>query len=66
MFYFHPWEVDPDQPRVVGAPLRSRLRHYTRLAAMEGKLERLLRDFAWGRMDEVAAAETIRTEGRAA
>ena len=66
VFYFHPWEVDPDQPRVVGAPLRSRLRHYTRLAAMEGKLERLLRDFAWGRMDEVAAAETIRTEGRAA
>ena len=66
IFYCHPWEVDPDQPRVAGAPLRSRLRHYTRLAAMEGKLERLLRDFAWGRMNEVAAAATIRTEREAA
>ena len=53
MLYFHPWEIDPGQPRVATAPLRSRLRHYSRLAAMEGKLERLLRDFAWGRVDAV-------------
>ena len=53
ILYFHPWEVDPDQPRVAAAPLRSRLRHYSRLAAMEGKLERLLRDFRWGRVDEL-------------
>lgn len=54
MTYFHPWEIDPDQPRIV-APLRSRLRHYTNLARMEGKLDRLLGDFRWGRMDAVIA-----------
>ena len=57
IFYFHPWEVDPGQPRVAGAPLRSRLRHYTGLAAMAGKLRRLSGDFAWDRMDAVVAAE---------
>ncbi len=56
-FYFHPWEIDPDQPRRPDAPWRSRFRHYTNLAAMAGKLERLLRDFSWGRMDAVARAE---------
>ncbi len=55
VFYFHPWEIDPDQPRVAGAPLRSRLRHYTNLSVMAGKLDRLTRDFEWGRVDEVAA-----------
>lgn len=54
VFYFHPWEVDPGQPRVAGAPLRSRLRHYSRLGAMEGKLERLLVDAEWTRTDHVA------------
>lgn len=53
IFYFHPWEVDPQQPRVAGAPLRSRLRHYVNLNSMEARLRRLLGDFAWGRMDEV-------------
>jgi polysaccharide deacetylase family protein (PEP-CTERM system associated) len=53
MFYFHPWEMDPAQPRVHGAPLRSRFRHYTNLHAMEARLTRLLGDFSWGRMDEV-------------
>ncbi|MEL7689792.1 XrtA system polysaccharide deacetylase [Citromicrobium bathyomarinum] len=66
VFYFHPWEIDPGQPRVDNAPLRSRLRHYTKLAAMEGKLERLLRDFAWGRMDEIVAAGTPEREREAA
>ena len=56
IFYCHPWEVDPGQPRVAGAPLRSRIRHYTNLSVMERKLERLLGDFAWGRVDEIAAA----------
>lgn len=51
MLYFHPWEVDPDQPRVANAPVRSRLRHYSRLSAMSGKLEQLLRDFRWDRVD---------------
>jgi polysaccharide deacetylase family protein (PEP-CTERM system associated) len=54
-FYFHPWEIDPAQPRVAGAPLRSRLRHYTNLAGMAAKLRRLAGEFAWGRMDQVAA-----------
>jgi polysaccharide deacetylase family protein (PEP-CTERM system associated) len=53
MFYFHPWEIDPHQPRVDGASLRSRVRHYMNLHAMEGRLRRLLGDFRWGRMDHV-------------
>ena len=57
MFYFHPWEIDPDQPRVRHAPLRSRLRHYSRLGAMRGKLDGLLRRHTWGRCDQVAAQE---------
>lgn len=60
IFYFHPWEVDPDQPRVAGAPMRSRLRHYTNLSKMTGKLSDLLGEFAWGRMDELAAHEKHR------
>jgi polysaccharide deacetylase family protein (PEP-CTERM system associated) len=57
VFYFHPWEIDPGQPRVADAPLKSRLRHYTNLERMEGKLARLLRTFRWGRMDEIFLAE---------
>jgi polysaccharide deacetylase family protein (PEP-CTERM system associated) len=53
LFYFHPWEVDPGQPRVAGAPLKSRFRHYLNLGSMHSRLERLLADFAWGRMDDV-------------
>jgi polysaccharide deacetylase family protein (PEP-CTERM system associated) len=53
VFYFHPWEVDPDQPRVAGAPLKSRLRHYTNLSAMSSKLRKVLTDFRWDRMDRV-------------
>jgi polysaccharide deacetylase family protein (PEP-CTERM system associated) len=55
IFYFHPWEIDPDQPRIANAGLKSRLRHYTNLSRMEADLERLLRDFAWDRMDRVYA-----------
>jgi polysaccharide deacetylase family protein (PEP-CTERM system associated) len=53
MFYFHPWEVDPGQPRVAAAPLRSKLRHYSRLGAMAGKLRGLLERHDWGRVDAV-------------
>lgn len=60
VFYFHPWEVDPDQPRVANAPLRSRLRHYARLGAMAGKLERLIARHPWDRTDRVAAREAER------
>jgi polysaccharide deacetylase family protein (PEP-CTERM system associated) len=60
VFYFHPWEIDPGQPRVSGAPLKSRLRHYSRLGAMEGKLLKLLRRHQWGRTDKVVARERMR------
>ena len=60
IFYFHPWEIDPGQPRVADAPFRSKLRHYARLGAMEGKLERVIREFRWGRVDAVAAVEAAR------
>ena len=62
VFYFHPWEIDPGQPRVAGAPLKSRLRHYTKLDAMEPKLRQLVSEFAWGRMDVVAHREAARLE----
>ena len=52
MVYFHPWELDPDQPRIA-APLRSRLRHYTNLAGMRRKIESLLDDFQFGTVSEV-------------
>lgn len=53
IFYFHPWEVDPGQPRVPGANARARFRHYLNLGHMHARLVRLLDDFSWGRMDEV-------------
>ncbi len=53
MFYFHPWEIDPDQPRQNNIPLRTRIRHYLNLQRMEPRLNRLLTDFQWGRMDEI-------------
>ncbi|MGN6357063.1 MAG: XrtA system polysaccharide deacetylase [Novosphingobium sp.] len=59
IFYFHPWEIDPGQPRVEHAPLKSRLRHYSRLDAMAGKLRRLVGEFEWGRMDALAAREAL-------
>ncbi len=54
IFYFHPWEMDPGQPRIA-APRRARFRHYTGLASMQQRLARLTTDFAWDRMDRVFA-----------
>ena len=62
IFYFHPWEMDPEQPRVPDASARSKIRHYTNLEVMESKLLKLLRDHDWGRTDEVAAAEQARLQ----
>jgi polysaccharide deacetylase family protein (PEP-CTERM system associated) len=53
IFYFHPWEIDPGQPRIDGAGWKSRLRHYTNLSRMAPALRRILRDYAWDRMDQV-------------
>jgi polysaccharide deacetylase family protein (PEP-CTERM system associated) len=62
VFYFHPWEVDPDQPRVARAPIKSRLRHYSRLGAMAGKLRGLVKRHDWGRVDAVVAIEAERLQ----
>lgn len=62
VFYFHPWEIDPDQPRVDEAPLKSRLRHYSRLSVMELKLLKLFKQFHWGRTDAVVARERVRLQ----
>lgn len=53
MFYFHPWEIDPQQPRQQGIDLKTRVRHYMNLERMEHRLRHLLQDFSWGRMDSV-------------
>jgi len=51
IFYIHPWEIDPGQPRETSAPRLSRFRHYCNLAHTEDRLRRLLRDFSWSRVD---------------
>lgn len=53
VFYFHPWEIDPGQPRPAGVSAKSRFRHYVNLSRMDGRLRLLLKDFRWGRMDQV-------------
>ncbi len=53
VFYFHPWEIDPDQPRQAGIGLKTRVRHYLNLARTEARLRQLLQDFAWDRMDAI-------------
>jgi polysaccharide deacetylase family protein (PEP-CTERM system associated) len=53
VFYFHPWELDPGQPRIAGTSLRTRTRHYLNLKRTEPRLRALLRDFTWGRIDRV-------------
>ena len=57
VFYFHPWEIDAGQPRVAGASRLSQFRHYINIGAVPRRLDRLLRDFRWSRMDEVFAAD---------
>jgi hypothetical protein len=59
LFYFHPWEIDPDQPRIAAAGWRSTFRHYLNLRRMQGRLERLVRDFRWDRMDRVFLGRTV-------
>lgn len=53
MFYFHPWELDPEQPRVAGAGAKARFRHYLNLHRTEARLRRLVADFRWDRVDRV-------------
>ncbi len=53
IFYFHPWELDAEQPRMTGITLKTRFRHYLNLSKTEARLQRLLVDFRWDRMDRV-------------
>ncbi len=53
MFYLHPWEIDPSQPRVDGIDAKTRFRHYVNLDRMQDRLGRLLDDFRWDRVDRV-------------
>ncbi len=53
IFYFHPWEIDPHQPRLPGLGVKTRFRHYLNLNRTYSRLEQLLADFKWGRMDEI-------------
>lgn len=53
IFYFHPWELDPGQPVLSGISLKTRLRHYLNLRRMEARIDRLLGDFRWGRIDHI-------------
>lgn len=53
VFYFHPWEIDPGQPRIAQADARSRFCHYVNIGRTEQRLQRLMTDFRWGRMDHI-------------
>lgn len=53
VFYFHPWELDPGQPRFKDVSAKSRFRHYLNLGRFEARLADLLASYQWGRMDEI-------------
>ena len=53
IFYMHPWEVDPSQPKMEGASAKSRFRHYLNLNKVESRLTRLLKDFQWSSMADL-------------
>jgi len=58
IFYLHPWEVDPEQPRVK-AGWKSRLRHYTNLDRCEARLRRLIGEFRFGRVRDVLTSAAL-------
>lgn len=57
-FYFHPWELDPDQPRFKDVPRKDRFRHYLNLHKFESRLRDLLQSYSWGRMDQIYLEQT--------
>jgi polysaccharide deacetylase family protein (PEP-CTERM system associated) len=59
VFYFHPWELDPGQPRIPGASARARFRHYLNLGKFERRLAAMLESFAWDRMDRVFGFDAL-------
>ena len=66
IFYFHPWEIDVDQPRVDGISSKTRFRHYVNIGRMERKLAQLLKDFQWDRMDNIFLAAPSSATSKAA
>jgi polysaccharide deacetylase family protein (PEP-CTERM system associated) len=58
VFYLHPWEIDPTQPRIPNAPLKSRFRHYLNLHRTESRLKQLLHDFNFVPIREVLKLES--------
>lgn len=58
VFYFHPWEIDPGQPRIAGIGAKTRFRHYVNIGRTEARLNQLLSDFQWGRMDQIFLGQT--------
>ena len=65
IFYFHPWEIDAGQPRIAGIDAKTRFRHYLNLQHMDGRLQRLLDDFSWGRMYDIFLAGETAPPSRA-
>jgi len=65
IFYFHPWEIDPAQPRQRGIGFKTRFRHYVNLSAMEGRIRALCSDFLWDRMDRLFLDEERHEPARA-
>lgn len=59
IFYFHPWEIDPAQPRIKAASLKARFRHYLNLSHTERKLKRLLGEYTWGRIDDALGLQPM-------
>jgi polysaccharide deacetylase family protein (PEP-CTERM system associated) len=57
IFYFHPWELDPGQPRQRNIGMKTRFRHYVNLDRMEARIKALTRDFEWDRMDRIFLAK---------
>ena len=59
IFYFHPWEIDAQQPRQKGVGYKTRFRHYLNLHRMEERLRTLTHDFKWDRMDNIFLAREV-------
>jgi len=59
VFYIHPWEIDPHQPRLARPPMRARFRHYLNLSRTKDRLRRLLQEFSWTRMDCIFLTDSV-------
>lgn len=62
VFYFHPWEIDSQQPKQQGISFKTRFRHYLNLHKMQSRVERLLKDFHWDTMHDVFIRETTNSQ----